>query len=164
MSLKAPAPRKAASKPRIKPSDFDEALSRYREYLKRKHLLLTKERIVILEEVMARHDHFSVEELHDSLKTTGKKVSRATLYRNLESLKDAGIIAEVDFGNRHVQYEHVLGHEEHYHLVCEETGEVIEDTSAELTQAIDMLARKHGFTLRAFKLQIFGRRRPSGAA
>lgn len=131
-------------------------MERYREYLKRKRLLFTRERIAILEEVMARHDHFSVEELHDSLKAGKKKVSRATLYRNLDSLKEAGILAEVDLGNRHVQYEHVLGHGRHFHIVCEETGEVVEDTSAEIEKTIESLARKHGMELCHFKLQIFG--------
>ena len=56
MSTKKPIPA-----PPAKPVDFDEALERYRDYLKRKKLLFTRERIAILEEVMARHDHFSVE-------------------------------------------------------------------------------------------------------
>ncbi len=143
----------------LKPADFDEALERYREYLKRKKLLFTRERIAILEEVMARHDHFSVEELHDSLKANGKKVSRATLYRNLDSLKEAGILAEVDLGNRHVQYEHVLGHRQHFHIICEETSEIIEDDSVEVEKAVEILARKHGMELSHFKLQIFGIKR-----
>ncbi|MEN9353922.1 MAG: hypothetical protein RL318_1247 [Fibrobacterota bacterium] len=139
-----------------RPQDFEEALSRYKEYLRRKHLLFTRERISILEAAMARHDHFSVEELHDSLKAAGKKVSRATLYRNLDHLRDAGILAEVDLGNRHVQYEHVLGHEPHCHLICEESGDVVEDFSPELQGVIDLIAKKHGFSIRTFKLQIFG--------
>lgn len=139
-----------------KPADFEEALERYREYLRRKKLLFTRERIAILEEVMARHDHFSVEELHDSLKASGKKVSRATLYRNLDSLKEAGILAEVDLGNRHVQYEHVLGHRQHFHLVDESTGEIIEDDSAEIERAVEAFARTHGFEVSRIKLQIFG--------
>ena len=140
----------------IKPVDFDEALERYRDYLKRKKLLFTRERIAILEEVMARHDHFSVEELHDSLKASGKKVSRATLYRNLDSLKEAGILAEVDLGNRHVQYEHVLGHHQHFHLVDEDTGVIIEDDSLEVEKAVEILARRHNFDVARIKLQIFG--------
>ncbi|MCB9495350.1 MAG: transcriptional repressor [Fibrobacteria bacterium] len=142
-----------------KPTDFEEALEKYREHLKRKRLLFTRERIAILEEVMARHDHFSVEELHDSLKAAGKKVSRATLYRNLDSLKEAGILAEVDLGNRHVQYEHVLGHGHHFHLVCEDDGAVVEDSSAEIEKLLEALARKHNLDLTHFKLQIFGTRR-----
>lgn len=142
-----------------KPADFEEALEHYREHLKRKRLLFTRERVAILEEVMARHDHFSVEELHDSLKAGGKKVSRATLYRNLDSLKEAGILAEVDLGNRHVQYEHVLGHGRHFHIVCEETGEVVEDTSPEIERILEGLARKHGLEFSHFKLQIFGNKR-----
>jgi Fur family ferric uptake transcriptional regulator len=148
---------KKTSQPSVpKPTDFDEALERYREYLRRKKLLFTRERIAILEEVMARHDHFSVEELHDSLKVSGKKVSRATLYRNLDSLKEAGILAEVDLGNRHVQYEHVLGHAQHFHIVNEDTGEVIEDDSEEVEKAVEILAKRHGFEVSRIKLQIFG--------
>ncbi len=139
-----------------RPQDFEEALARYKEYLRKKHLLFTRERISILEAAMDRHDHFSVEELHDSLKAAGKKVSRATLYRNLDHLRDAGILAEVDLGNRHVQYEHVLGHEPHCHLICEESGEIVEDFSPELQDVIDLIAKKHGFGIRTFKLQIFG--------
>lgn len=148
--------KKPAQATPLKPVDFDEALERYRDYLKRKKLLFTRERIAILEEVMARHDHFSVEELHDSLKASGKKVSRATLYRNLDSLKEAGILAEVDLGNRHVQYEHVLGHHQHFHLVDEDTGVIIEDDSVEVEKAVEILARRHNFDVERIKLQIFG--------
>lgn len=139
-----------------KPVDFEEALERYRDYLRRKKLLFTRERIAILEEVMARHDHFSVEELHDSLKISGKKVSRATLYRNLDSLKEAGILAEVDLGNRHVQYEHVLGHRQHFHLVNEDSGEVLEDDCPDIEKAVESFAHRHGFHVSRIKLQIFG--------
>lgn len=148
--------KKPSQPPLLKPADFDEALERYRDYLKRKKLLFTRERIAILEEVMARHDHFSVEELHDSLKVSGKKVSRATLYRNLDSLKEAGILTEVDLGNRHVQYEHVLGHHQHFHLVDEDTGVIVEDDSAEVEKAVETLARRHGYEVTRIKLQIFG--------
>ena len=148
--------KKPPQPPLLKPADFDEALERYRDYLKRKKLLFTRERIAILEEVMARHDHFSVEELHDSLKVSGKKVSRATLYRNLDSLKEAGILTEVDLGNRHVQYEHVLGHHQHFHLVDEDTGVIVEDDSAEVEKAVETLARRHGYEVTRIKLQIFG--------
>src|ERR1035437_7924976 len=148
--------KKPTRAPPLKPADFDEALERYRDYLKRKKLLFTRERIAILEEVMARHDHFSVEELHDSLKASGKKVSRATLYRNLDSLKEAGILPEVDLGNRHVQYEHVLGHHQHFHLVDEDTGVIIEDDSVEVEKAVEILARRHNFEVGRIKLQIFG--------
>jgi len=151
MSTKKPIPAIPA-----KPVDFDEALERYRDYLKRKKLLFTRERIAILEEVMARHDHFSVEELHDSLKASGKKVSRATLYRNLVSLKEAKILAEVDLGNRHIQYEHVLGHHQHFHLIDEETGAIIEDDSVDVEKAVEALARRHGYEPTLIKLQIFG--------
>jgi len=147
---------KNVAAPLPRPQDFEEALIKYKEYLRRKHLLFTRERISILEAAMARHDHFSVEELHDFLKAEGKKVSRATLYRNLDHLRDAGILSEVDLGNRHVQYEHVLGHEPHVHLICEETGEVVEDFSPELQAVIEAIAKKHGFSIRTFKLQIFG--------
>ncbi len=140
------------------PQDYEEALQLYKNYLRRHHLLFTRERVVILEAVMARHDHFSVDELHDDLRQSGRTVSRATLYRNLNSLRDAGLLAAIDLGNRYIRYEHVLGHKPHAHLICQDSGEVFEDSSPELETIVEAIARRHHFQVRTFKLQIFGDR------
>ena len=101
------------------PSDltFEQAESLYKDFLARNKMFYTKERVTILEAVMGRDDHFSVDELLYDMQSKKLRVSRATLYRALSQLVDANILVEADFGHGHIHYE-LVGAEPHEHLVC----------------------------------------------
>ncbi len=137
------------------PSDltFDMAEERYKDYLVRNKMFYTKERVTILEVVMERKDHFSVDELLYDMQSKKLRVSRATLYRALSQLVDANILVEADFGHGHIHYE-LVGGEPHEHLVCVECGMVKEVVSPDLTKVIHSLAKSNGFTVRNQKTQI----------
>ena len=63
---------------------------RLRDYLKTRNLRMTPERLQVLEGVLSREGLFDAEDLLKYLQKQGKTVSRATLYRTLEHLADAG--------------------------------------------------------------------------
>jgi Fe2+ or Zn2+ uptake regulation protein len=69
---------------------------------------------------------------------------------------DAGILSESDFGHGHTHYEITLGHKPHVHLIFTDTGEVKEVHSQKLEDALSDLARKEGFKIKRFKIQVFG--------
>jgi Fur family ferric uptake transcriptional regulator len=66
---------------------------KFREYLasRPKPQRFTDQQRELLEHVFARHSHFDAEQLIDNLKAAGKRVSRATVYRTLSKLVDAGL-------------------------------------------------------------------------
>ena len=64
---------------------------------------------------------------------------------------------EHDFEEGFKRYEHRLSREPvHAHLVCTETGDILEFRSPEVQQIIDEVAREHGFLPTHHKLVIFG--------
>ena len=108
-------------------SDFapqDVAVSpveKFREYLGTKGKRLTKERETIVREIFADHDHFDSDQIVARLskqRVSGGRVSRATIYRTLSSLEEAGLIRKVARANDREVYEHDYGYPQHDHFIC----------------------------------------------
>ena len=76
----------------------------FRRFLDHRGLRLTRERGAILAEVARTRGHFDPEELHYSLRDKGDKVSRASIYRTLPLLIEAGILARVENTDKHAHY------------------------------------------------------------
>ena len=130
------------------------AQARYTEFLKRSRMLMTRERTALLEFLFTQKGHVSAEDLLYEMHRTGIKVSRATLYRALAHFVEAGILSESDFGHGHTHYEIDLGSKPHVHLV--DGDEIKEVASPQLEKVLTQLARKEGFNIRRYKIQVFG--------
>ncbi len=129
--------------------------ARYRDFLAKNRLFFTRARALILEAVLQRSDHFSVDDLLFEMQQLGMRVSRATLYRSLAQMAAAGVLSEVDLGRGQIHYE-TVDHPDHEHLICRSCNRVFETESEELTEAIRKLSEREGFTPSSIKLQIFG--------
>ena len=127
---------------------------RYAEFLKRNKMLLTTERTALMKFLFAQKGHFSADELLFEMHRTGLKVSRATLYRTLGHFVEAGILSESDFGHGHTHYEIDLGSKPHVHLV--DGDQIKEVASPQLESVLKQLTKKEGFTIRRYKIQVFG--------
>ncbi len=138
----------------VEMKDLELIREQYRAYLIRNKMFFTKERSMILEAVLDREDHFSVDELLYDMQSQKLRVSRATLYRALSQLVDAAILVEADFGHGHTHYERV-GAEPHEHLVCVKCGKVKEVFSPDLNALIHQLAINEGFKFVSQKTQVF---------
>ena len=73
----------------------------------------TNQRALIVQEALATHVHFTADELLDLCREKDPKVSRATVYRTLTVLEDAGFVEGLDTGDGGRRFEHVLGHDHH---------------------------------------------------
>ena len=58
----------------------------------------------------------------------GAKADDVTVYRALEALSEAGIVARVDLRHSHAHYELAAGKKHHHHLVCNSCG-IVEDVA-----------------------------------
>ena len=96
------------------------------------------------------------DELVTQLKNVTNKVSRATIYRTLAHLQDAGILKQVFFDNKQSYYEVIAGRQVHDYLICVATGKVIEFNSEKLKQLRDEICRQHGFSPLSHRFQILG--------
>jgi len=86
----------------------------------------------------------------------GHRASRATVYRTLNHLQDAGILKQVFFDNRQSYFEVIAGRSAHDYLICVDTGEVIEFHSEKLKALRDEICREHGYEPLSHQFHIFG--------
>src|SRR5436305_13947529 len=128
----------------------------FRRYLHQAKLKFTPERAMILDAVLRKEGLFEPEGLIDHLKSLNHRVSRATVYRTLSHLQDAGILKQVFFDNRQSYYEVIAGRQTHDYLICVATGRVIEFSSEKLRALRDEICRKHGFDPISHRFQLFG--------
>lgn len=128
----------------------------FREFLKERGLRLTPEREGILAEVLRSKGHFDPEELHIDLRRKGASVSRASIYRTIPLLVEAGIIEEVERVDKHAHYELTYGREHHDHMLCMGCGRVIEFLSQSMEKLQDRICKEHNFTGETHTLEIKG--------
>lgn len=130
-------------------------LDKFDEYLKAKNLRQSAARKKIVEEIFKIHEHFHVQDLLGKLKKY-KFISRATVFRTIQLLIEAGFIRKTNDTHGHVHYEHIYGHKHHDHLVCIKCGKEIEITCQKIEKEQEEMCKKKGFTLVNHSLQIYG--------
>jgi Fur family ferric uptake transcriptional regulator len=120
--------------------------SKFREYLasRPKPQRFTEQKRVLLDHIFAKHSHFDAEQLIEELKKAGKRVSRATVYRTLSALVDAGLLRRIELGTRTV-FDHDYGYPFHDHLVCEQCNQMIEFQSEALDAVLRDVTGRHQF-------------------
>ena len=67
---------------------------------------------------LKQEGHLSADDLVDLIKSEDHRISRATVYRTLQWMEEAGIARKVDFGEGRFRFEHSYRHPRHFHLIC----------------------------------------------
>jgi len=118
-----------------------------RHELRKAGLKITLPRLKILEILEnASNRHLSAEDIYRDLLDSGEEIGLATVYRVLTQFEAAGLVTRHNFEGGHSVFELDDG-EHHDHMVCVETGEVIEFTSDEIERLQHEIAEQHGFEL-----------------
>src|SRR4051812_3389807 len=138
------------------PSAYEPVCALFRRYLHGQKLKFTPERAMMLDAVLRKTGLFGPEQLIDDLKQLGRRVSRATIYRTLSHLQDAGVLKQVFFDNKQSYYEVIAGRQQNDYLICVETGQVIEFNSERLRALRDEICKQHGFEPVSHQFHIFG--------
>jgi Fur family transcriptional regulator, ferric uptake regulator len=84
--------------------DLEQPRATFREFLGKKGLRVTNQRIAIFEAAYQNADHFTAEELLDHARAIDRSVSRATVYRTLPILTESGLVREIDVGKDYKFY------------------------------------------------------------
>lgn len=129
----------------------------FRRFLKKQGLKFTSERAKILDTVLAKTGVFEAEQLLDEMRKGDQRVSKATIYRTLKHLMEAGIINEVLIDPKQSHYELSFGRQPKGHLVCMETHQVIEFSVPELLAMRDKVCKQHGWEPLSFRFILYGR-------
>lgn len=143
-----PAPLSPVSVPDL-PED------RFRDFLAIRGEKLTGQRRVLVRHIFASHKHFDADELVRDLQDAGHSVSRATVYRTLRLLVEAGLLRELRLTNR-TAYEHDYGYPSHDHLHCSVCNTVVEFDNEEIRKLRDAISVQHGFRPAGHRFVITG--------
>ena len=136
--------------------DIAGARNTFTQYLQGKKLRITRERLLLVEEIMKGSGHFDADELYTLLKSKGLKASRATVYNTLELLVNCGLISKYRFGENHSRYEKAFGRPRHDHLICLHCGDIIEFVNKRLPKIQSEVCEENSFKFQSATLQIFG--------
>jgi Fur family ferric uptake transcriptional regulator len=117
---------------------------------------MTEERRTILEQLVGTEGHFDAEGLCERLRASGAKVSRATVYRTIGHLVDAGLLRKYDLGDRRTLYETAVGRHHHEHMICVVCGEILEFVEERIERLQDEVCRQYSFRPLSHTLHIHG--------
>jgi Fur family ferric uptake transcriptional regulator len=130
-----------------------------RQELRKAGLKVTLPRLKILEILESnRQRHLSAEDIYKELLETGEDIGLATVYRVLTQFEAAGLVKRHNFEGGHSVFEMDEG-EHHDHMVCVDTGDVIEFMNDDIERLQREIARKHGYELIDHSLVLYVRPR-----
>lgn len=105
-----------------------------------------------------RSKHLTADDIYRRLVEAGEEIGLATVYRVLNQFETAGLVTKHNFESGQAYYELDSG-VHHDHMVCVETGKVIEFISEEIEAAQRKIAAAHGYDIEDHSLVIYVRPR-----
>ena len=133
----------------------DNIINGFKELLYKEGLKMTAARLAILENVLSSDLHRECEQIFDDLSHDGLSISRATVYRTLDVLVKYEYIRKLDIGDGRIRYERKIGTDHHDHMICTETGDIIEFHNEEIENLQDEIAKKYGYEVVRHVHQLF---------
>jgi Fur family ferric uptake transcriptional regulator len=126
-----------------------------RQELRKAGLKVTLPRLKILEILeAAKQRHLSAEDIYKDLLKAGEDIGLATVYRVLTQFEAAGLVTRHNFEGGHSVFELDDG-DHHDHMVCVETGDVVEFVNEEIERLQHAIAEEYGFELLDHSLVLY---------
>jgi len=128
-----------------------------RQDLRDAGLKVTSPRVKVLE-ILESSDqrHLSAEGIYRLLLENGEELGLATVYRVLTQFEQAGLVSRHNFEGGTAVFE-LTDKSHHDHMVCLETGRVVEFCDERIEQIQRDIADKHGFVLEDHSLVLYVR-------
>ena len=118
-----------------------------RQDLRKAGLKVTSPRLKILEVLETSVErHMSAEAIYKALINSGEEFGIATVYRVLTQFEQAGLVARHNFEGGTAVFE-LADKTHHDHMVCLETGKVIEFVEERIEELQAEIADRHGYTI-----------------
>jgi len=105
---------------------------------------------------LRQEGHLSADDLVDLIRHEDHRISRATVYRTLQWMVDAGIARKVDFGEGRFRFEHSYRQPRHFHLICKSCHRSFEFLSSDIEGLVEEVAAARNFTASQSVVQIYG--------
>lgn len=133
-----------------------EALEKFRLFLRDRSLRMTEARETVVKIALEQRGHFDVDELVAEAERRGLEASRATVYRLLPLLMEAGIVQHAVVSGERRRYEAAFGQEHHDHLICGRCGKVVEFHFEAFEMLQREIAAKYDFELTGHFHELIG--------
>ncbi|MDB3993556.1 ferric iron uptake transcriptional regulator [Gammaproteobacteria bacterium] len=125
--------------------------------LRKVGLKVTLPRVKILQILEnSENKHMSAEDVYKALIEGDQDVGLATVYRVLTQFEAAGLVTRHHFEGGHSVFEVDSG-DHHDHLVCMETGAVIEFQNDTIERLQEQIAKELGYELVDHNLVLYGK-------
>jgi Fe2+ or Zn2+ uptake regulation protein len=131
-----------------------QRLEEYRKLCRERGWSFTAQRRAILEAVLELDNHPRADQVSSALARRRLRVSRATVFRTLESLARLGIITKAAHPGSSVRYDGRT--DQHHHLVCTGCDRVIDFSDARLDSVPVPDTRRLGFVVSGVQVQLRG--------
>jgi len=105
---------------------------------------------------LRQEGHLSADDLVDLIRKEDHRISRATVYRTLQWMVDAGIARKVDFGEGRFRFEHSYRQPRHFHLICKTCHRSFEFLSSDIEGLVEEVAAARNFSASQSVVQIYG--------
>src|SRR4051812_38986282 len=110
----------------------------------------------IVEVFLRQEGHTSADDLFERIRHEASGIGRATVYRTLQWMVDAGIARKVDFGEGRSRYEPSYRHPRHFHLICNTCHSSSEFLSSDVESLMEEIAGARNFASMQHVVQIYG--------
>jgi len=117
-------------------------------------LRMTNQRETILKELRRSKQHLTADELYERVKKLLPRISLATVYRNLETLSDAGVIGKLEISGRQKRFDYDV--EEHDHIYCQNCNRVDNINLDRSLIGYASIASEKGYTITGYRVEFVG--------
>ena len=129
--------------------------------LRKAGLKVTSPRLKVLEILETSPErHLSAETIYRALLEAGEELGLATVYRVLTQFEHAGLVARHNFEGGTAVFE-LTDRTHHDHMVCLDTGKVIEFCDERIEEIQKEIASKHGYVIEEHSLVLYVRPKTS---
>lgn len=126
------------------------------ERLHRAGARVTPQRLRVADALAAEGRQLTAEELWLRMRARDGRIGRATVFRSLEALVDAGLARR--FEREHHVYGYVACRPaHHHHLACTACGRVLEIDETYVSPVADRVAQQTGFVIDDARMDFYGR-------
>jgi len=125
--------------------------------LRKAGLKITSPRLKVLD-ILERSSqrHMSAEAIYRALIDSGEELGLATVYRVLTQFERAGLVSRHNFEGGTAVFE-LADRTHHDHMVCLETGKVIEFRDERIERLQGEIAAEHGYEIQEHSLVLYVR-------
>lgn len=127
----------------------------FRRKLRQEGLKYTAERAHVLDAVLGMQGVFPAEKVIEAVAGAPVRVSKATVYRTIRLLVDAGIVQRVPMEQDQAVYHLAFGPGSHDLLIRVDTGETFPIDAPELARLRDQVCRAHGLSARGHRFHVY---------